>query len=73
MESSRVRGGGGNMPNVGEEVNKLEPQLRTLESYTEADRCTKWPTCSLPKGSLDLCTKLAKGMYSSTCLGRPPS
>ena len=63
MESSRVRGGG-DTPNVGEEVNKLELQLRTLESYTdsEADRCTKWPTCSLPEGSLDLCTKLAKGM-----------
>ena len=29
---------------------------------TGADRCTEWPTCSLPDGSLDFCTKLAKGM-----------
>ena len=27
-----------------------------------ADRCTKWPTCSLPEGSLDFWTKVAKGM-----------
>ena len=25
-----------------------------------AGRCTKWPTCSLPEGSLDFCKKLAK-------------
>ena len=40
-------------------------QLKAMlhdNDYSGADMCTQWPTCSLPEGSVDFCTKLAKGL-----------
>ena len=52
---------------INKKVHRIEQfyihDLATGLTCSGEDRCTKWPTCSLPEGNLeDLCTKLANGM-----------